>query len=545
MIITLIFALHKVPNQVVQTLKDLAIADSNDVLIHMGFTTCYSFAFFETCSDKIRESIKELPDDVRREVKINHLTKNLVPAAYFTTIYPYEIRIPYNILVENQIKPITKFFVYNKKTGVNGIPNAIIETEGVSSKNRLLQQLDYHSPGYGVWYQTSKSYTYKELFSAINFLHFSGNHPIPAWKKVSEFPLTLDTDSSEGTLRDTSDYKIKNHHKYDYEIYIFVKQNIPYTLPRIKLQPKENNKFKIIQLADLHFSTGYGKCQDVFPAIDYNNENCLADALTMDLITRVLDLETPDLVVLSGDQIYGDSSYDTESTIYKIVEKLINRRIPYAAVFGNHDDQNTISRAEQLAIFKTLPYSLSVTGPDDVDGVGNYLLSIGNEFDIYMLDSHSHLGPKIRGYDWFKESQIEYVSKVAAERPDTAKMAFFHIPLFEYREAHDLIGSYKEGVISAKQNTNMFPKLSQAGVKLMSVGHDHVNDYCFNHEGIELCYGGSCGYGGYAGYGGYVRRIRIFELDLNPRNRGNLIAKTWKRTHENVEEVIDLQELSL
>lgn len=543
-VVLALVSFYNAPNYVVQTLKDMALSDTQDVLIHIGFTTCYSFAFFETCRDGIKKALDDFPSNIRDSVKIIHSDKNLVPDAHFTTIYPYEITLPYDIVVSHQIDPITKFYIYNKNTGTGGIPNDILDNENVEiTKN--LQQLGYYNPGYGLFYRRSPSFSFSNLFSKVNFLHFSGEHPIPSWKKVSDYPLVIDTDSSEGALRDISDYKTRNHHKYDHEMYVYVKQNLKDDLPEIKLKPNSDKSFKILQLADLHLSTGYGYCEDVFPKIDYDNKNCLADVLTLDLIEKVLDIENPDLVVFSGDQIYGKYSYDAESTIYKMVEGLVERRIPYAVVFGNHDDEDTTSRKEQMAIYENLPYSLSKAGPEEIDGVGNYVLSIGDEFDIYMLDSHTKLGVDIRGYDWFKESQIEYVSQVAKDRPEIAKMAFFHIPLFEYRDAHDLVGSWREGVISGRQTTNMLPTMKKAGVKLISVGHDHVNDYCFLNDGVELCYGGGGGYGGYGGYGGFIRRVRIFELDLSKDNRGRLVGKTWKRAHDNIEEIIDYQELNL
>lgn len=540
----ILISLYKAPNYVVQTFKDQALPDTKDVLILVGFTTCYSFAYFETCKDNIKQAMNELPPQIRDFAKVRHSSKNLVPKAYFTTIYPYDITLPYDIIVSHNINPITKFYIYNQKIGTDGIPNEILNSENVKSVKEL-EQRGYHNPGYGLFYHNSPSYSFSDLFSEINVLHYSGEHPIASWKKISDFPLVIDTDSSDGALRDLSNYKNINYHKFDYEMYVYAKQNVPDELPKIKLKPHSDGSFKILQLADLHLSTGYGNCEDVFPEIDYDVKNCLADVLTLDLVEKVLDIENPDLVIFSGDQVYGKHSYDTESTIYKMVDVLIKRRIPYAVVFGNHDDEENISREEQMSIFENLPYSLSTTGPEDIDGVGNYVLSIADEFDIFLLDSHSKLGVDIRGYDWFKESQIQYVADVGAKRPEVAKMAFFHIPLFEYREVHDLVGSWKEAVISGRQTTNMFPIMKKAGVKLVSVGHDHVNDYCFLHDGVELCYGGAGGYGGYAGYGGYIRRVRIIDLNLSKANRGRLVGATWKRAHNNIEEIIDYQELNL
>ena len=76
-----------------------------------------------------------------------------------------------------------------------------------------------------------------------------------------------------------------------------------------KLRIPDNGRFKIMQLADLHLSTGVGVCRDAVPA-DYNGGPCEADPRTLDFVTKMLDDEKPDFVVLSGDQINGGSAPD-------------------------------------------------------------------------------------------------------------------------------------------------------------------------------------------------------------------------------------------
>jgi DNA repair exonuclease SbcCD nuclease subunit len=62
--------------------------------------------------------------------------------------------------------------------------------------------------------------------------------------------------------------------------------------------------------------------------------------------------------------------------IAKFAGEVIDRKIPWAAIFGNHDDENDLSREEQMKLLEWLPYSLSRSGPPDVDGVGNYVLKV-------------------------------------------------------------------------------------------------------------------------------------------------------------------------
>lgn len=81
-------------------------------------------------------------------------------------------------------------------------------------------------------------------------------------------------------------------------------------VPRIN----ENGKFKIMQVADLHLSTGTGVCRDEMPVpLNGANGKCEADPRTLEFVGRLLDEEKPDLVVLSGDQVNGETAPDAQS----------------------------------------------------------------------------------------------------------------------------------------------------------------------------------------------------------------------------------------
>ena len=82
--------------------------------------------------------------------------------------------------------------------------------------------------------------------------------------------------------------------------------------------------------------TGVGVCKDRVDAHGKPLSESEADPLTIDFIGSVLDVEKPNLVVLTGDQLHHDI-LDSQSALFKVVAPFIERSIPYAAVFGNHD----------------------------------------------------------------------------------------------------------------------------------------------------------------------------------------------------------------
>lgn len=89
----------------------------------------------------------------------------------------------------------------------------------------------------------------------------------------------------------------------------------------------------------------------------------------------MLDIEKPDLVVFSGDQLNGQgTAWDGKSVLAKFARAVTDRKIPWAAVFGNHDEDDGLRKELQINLLKSLPYSLVERGPKDIHGVGNYVL---------------------------------------------------------------------------------------------------------------------------------------------------------------------------
>lgn len=89
--------------------------------------------------------------------------------------------------------------------------------------------------------------------------------------------------------------------------------------PRVK----DNGKFKIMQVSDLHLSTGVGACRDAMPEAP-DGEKCEADPRTLEFVARVLEDEKPDLIVLGGDQVNGDTAPDPQSVSLKAVASIIS-----------------------------------------------------------------------------------------------------------------------------------------------------------------------------------------------------------------------------
>ncbi|KAN0059924.1 Phosphatase dcr2 [Thecaphora frezii] len=191
---------------------------------------------------------------------------------------------------------------------------------------------------------------------------------------------------------------------------------------------RKDGTFKILQLADLHFSVDAEPCRDA--AVD----SCVAKNDTLRMVEAWLDEERPDLVVFSGDQLNGQgTSWDEQSVIPLFVNPVIQRGITWAAVLGNHDSESgKYGREEQMRLLlQRLPLSLCRVGPEEVTGVGNYQVDIRSPFKdgsvlatLWFLDSGTRAEKdrwrpwKKPGYGWVREDQVRwFVESVEKRKP--------------------------------------------------------------------------------------------------------------------------------
>ena len=117
------------------------------------------------------------------------------------------------------------------------------------------------------------------------------------------------------------------------------------------LRFRPDGTFTIVQFTDLHWQNGEP-----------------ADLQTAKLMAEVLDTERPDLVVLTGDVIYGSDCRDPLKSWSDAVAPIIERHLPWAAVFGNHDDEGSATREQLMAHQMTLLGCLSFPGPAGTSG---------------------------------------------------------------------------------------------------------------------------------------------------------------------------------
>lgn len=291
------------------------------------------------------------------------------------------------------------------------------------------------------------------------------------------------------------------------------------------LRFRADGTFKIVQFTDIHW-----KGQE-----DEEKKNSMASIRVMN---SVLDTEKPDLVMMTGDIVVSSPAQEGWRQITK---PMIDRKIPWAVVLGNHDQEADMSRQEIIELLETLDFSLTCSGPQHISGYGNYLLPIKNQSNqdtaiLYCLDSHAYTPIKDVGkYGWIQFDQIQWYRENSRniQQDNLGRMlpaiAFFHIPLPEYDtvwNSGQCIGEKNEDVCCPAVNSGLYAAMLECGdVMGVFTGHDHDNDYIGSLYGIYLGYGRKTGVGNT--YGKLPSGGRVILLTEGQRK-----FDTWIRTED-------------
>ena len=291
------------------------------------------------------------------------------------------------------------------------------------------------------------------------------------------------------------------------------------------LQFRADGTFKIVQFTDLHWKNGEAE-----------------DEQTYALMKQILEQETPDLIVFTGDVIESEKTLTPREAFLDSVKIADQCGIPWAVVFGNHDAEEGITREELMELQQQSEFCVSESGPAEIKGVGNFVIEVQGAISqkvaaaLYCFDSGSYSLEQVEGYEWIDMTQIGWYIEQSAEftknnngRPIPA-LAFFHIPLPEYQELWNLYTCYGhnyEGVGSPLVNSGLYAAfIKMKDVKGTFAGHDHVNDFWGDLHGIRLCYGKATGFNGY-GKVGLTRGARVIELKENVAG-----FNTWLRLED-------------
>jgi len=262
-----------------------------------------------------------------------------------------------------------------------------------------------------------------------------------------------------------------------------------------ELRFDENGEFKIIQLTDLHFI--YSRPEETaktFARMDY-----------------IVNAEKPDFIAITGDVVFGRPA---KEMFRLILDRLDSYKIPYCIVFGNHDAEQELSRAEMSQMIADARYNVNTLNEkgelaDIRIPVGSTVNPEKHPFDMYFLDSHDYASStgfeQVGGYAWFTNDQLQWYRKeseastAANGGEHVPSFSFFHIPVPEFYDAWILAQEKRHNGVKGLRgeygghpriNSGMFAAMLETG-NMMGIfcGHDHDSDYIIPYYGIALVYG--------------------------------------------------------
>lgn len=299
--------------------------------------------------------------------------------------------------------------------------------------------------------------------------------------------------------------------------------------------------FKIIQFTDVHIGGGFMSQKK--------------DAWALNAVAAMITAEKPDLVVITGDIAYPvpfqAGTFNNLNPTKVFAEMMEKLGAYWTFAYGNHDTEaySYYSREEMNDWYKEqgFKYCLYQEGAcgDDL-GYGNNIIKVKNSLGIVtqavtLLDSHSYTDGDYFGVEWkydnLHQSQVDWYSsaiakinednaKLDANAPKVKSMAFFHIPLREYRTAwaeyqnngnedtadtqyvygnmgesnkENSVGEMTYGVYCGVSDDSFFEVGAANGLQAIFCGHDHYNNFSVIYKGVRLTYGMSVDYLAYSG----------------------------------------------
>lgn len=312
------------------------------------------------------------------------------------------------------------------------------------------------------------------------------------------------------------------------------------------LEVEEGRDVKILQLTDIQIiDSSQMRRPDRLNSSSITNwapENL--PNLAWKYTRRAVEAVKPDLIVLSGDNVYGE--FDDNGTMVKaLIAEMESYGIPWTLVFGNHDNETRKGVEWTCQQYINAEHCLFYRGDTEViDGVeylkaegnGNFNIAItqGGKLTeiIWLMDSNGHtdsdrdqnmfssVGLMPMQIDWFKQENELLKEYNGGTYPKS--IGFFHHPMraigdglqkygyvsmkHAFYDENGDYGAFKQVKIPENavgdcgamkkdaggyidQNYQFHNLLKEYGCEGWFFGHDHENSASVMHDGVRYSYG--------------------------------------------------------
>ena len=291
----------------------------------------------------------------------------------------------------------------------------------------------------------------------------------------------------------------------------------PYKLCDFIVEVEENRDIVVLQLGDPQIIDA---AQKRYPdrltakannywATDKIEERCYG------YIRETIQATNPDFIFITGDLVYGE--FDDKGTSFlSFIEFMESFSIPWAPVFGNHDNESAKGVEWQCEQLENAEHCLFKKG--DVTGNGNYTVGIMQggilKRAFVMLDTHGYL--RSAG---LLEDQVEWFSDEVTQIKNSAKDAkisfAMHIQPAIFKDVYAQYGFTNSGTkdnpididkqddkaetdfgyIGANlksawdSNYAVWNVMKELGLDSIFVGHEHANSASVVYQGVRFQFG--------------------------------------------------------
>lgn len=241
-------------------------------------------------------------------------------------------------------------------------------------------------------------------------------------------------------------------------------------------------------------------------------------------LREIVNSVSPDLILVTGDNVYGEFDDDGGSML-EFVDFMESFDIPWAPIFGNHDNESKMGADWQSKQFENAKNCLFLQR--ELTGNGNYTVGIeqggrltrvffmldtngcGNASEASLANGHTVTHPCIAEdqREWYTST----AKKIAEAFPDVKLSAAMHIQLAAFNDAFakyctpencrvniDALDEKQEGdfgyigympSVPIDGDGAIFNSLKSLGFDSIFVGHEHANSASIVFEGVRLQYG--------------------------------------------------------
>ena len=300
-----------------------------------------------------------------------------------------------------------------------------------------------------------------------------------------------------------------------------IKENVPFDGCDVAVLLEGKKEIKMLQLTDMQVIDGSQRRTPDRIRIDeinaWTDKNF--DVQLGNHIRSVVTQTNPDIIFITGDMVYG--SFDDSGRAFKWFVSLMDSfGIPWAPVFGNHDNESEMGVKWQCDLLESTENCLFKRG--NVSGNGNYTVGVAIDGVLkrvmYMTDSNGCAdcsNPEVIKNQGIYPDQLERIRvSSAAIRLQNGEgvrgMMAFHIPTKEFALASKEKGyednapkytlgvtvAQKDGDFGSKYETehsidcgDMVAFFKETGIDSVFAGHYHTNNTRILHNGILYVYG--------------------------------------------------------